>query len=64
MTRNNKEADMIRIAALLDPACHNLLSPDNKQASELHIIREGTSNLEIPHSLFLLLPKKVTFSKK
>ena len=64
MIRNGKEEDMIRIAALPDPVRHNLLSPDDKQAAELYIIREVKSNLKAPHSLFSLLTKKITFSKK
>ena len=64
MIQNDKEEDMIRIAALPDPACHNLLSSDDKQAAELYIIREVKSNLKASYSLFSLLIKKITFSKK
>ena len=55
---------MIRIAALPDPVCHNLLSSDDKQAAELYIIREVKSKLKTSHSLFSLLTKKITFIKK
>ena len=64
MIRNGKEEGMIRIPALPDPVCHNLLSPDDKQAAELYIIREVKSNLKVSPSLFSLLTKKITFSKK
>ena len=64
MIRNGKEGDIVRSAALPDPVCHNRLSPDDKQAAELYIIREIKSNLKASHNLFLLLTKKITFSKK
>jgi hypothetical protein len=47
MVRHGTEAELMRVAALLDPMTYDLLSPDDTKSAESFLIKEVTLDLNL-----------------